>query len=487
MNENILRIILLVSTTGIGYLITAYLFKRSIMMNIVRAFVAFGLCVWASSFVNMKFGQQNAIWSNPLMIASGALIIYILKRRIANPFNDLKTEIDKLATGNLKTHFSEHILKQQNELGEISNSLKILTQNLSQSVAIAGMVSRGTLYSAVLASENLKTKGDLDIAIENMIREISKIVSEINDGSETITTGANEISSNSQNVSQAASQQATSIEEISSSMEQMLSSINQNAENANQTKIFAKQAAEDMKNTGNAIKLTIEAMREIATKILIVNEIANKTEMLAINAAIEAARAGESGKGFAVVAGEVRKLAESSRRAALQIDELSQTITKEAENSGSLVENVLPGIKKTSELVEEISSSSLEQRSGIEQIANAINQLNYVTQSNAASAEELAASSELFIQQAQNLRKNISFFKLNQSQEVNSNTDLINKIKALLFENGENISQEMMHTLFKPKEENTIKKNDFQPKINLNTGAVIQMNDDKDDEFEKMI
>ncbi|MDD5642464.1 MAG: methyl-accepting chemotaxis protein, partial [Syntrophales bacterium] len=188
--------------------------------------------------------------------------------------------------------------------------------------------------------------------------------------------------------------------------------IKQNSDNAQQTEKIALKAAEDTKEGGNAVTETVTAMKEIASKISIIEEIARQTNLLALNAAIEAARAGEHGKGFAVVASEVRKLAERSQTAAGEINKLSASSVEVAERAGEMLERIVPDIQKTADLVQEINAASNEQRSGANQINMAIQQLDQVIQQNAAASEEMASTSEELLSQAEQLQTTIGFFRI---------------------------------------------------------------------------
>ncbi len=254
--------------------------------------------------------------------------------------------------------------------------------------------------------------GTLALALEKTSDGIHKIVQEVKGASENVAAGSRQLAQGTQTMAQGATEQAAAGEEVSSSMEQMGANIKQNSDNALQTGKIASKAAEDAKIGGAAVQETVAAMKDIATKIGIIEEIARQTNLLALNAAIEAARAGEHGKGFAVVASEVRKLAERSQKAAGEIGSLSVSSVQIAEKAGAMLAKIVPDIQKTAELVEEIAASSGEQNSGAEQINKAIVQLDQVIQQNAASVEELSATAEELNSQAERLEQTVGFFKI---------------------------------------------------------------------------
>jgi methyl-accepting chemotaxis protein len=212
-------------------------------------------------------------------------------------------------------------------------------------------------------------------------------------------------------VSKGASSQAAAAEEASSSMEEMVSNIRQNADNAQQTDKIANKSAHDAQESGKSVLEAVAAMKEIANKISIIEEIARQTNLLALNAAIEAARAGEHGKGFAVVAAEVRKLAERSQKAAAEINQLSGVTLRVSENSGAMLEKLVPDIQRTAELVQEISAASREQDTGAGQINKALQQLEQVIQQNASAAEEMASTTEELTAQSEQLVGALGFFR----------------------------------------------------------------------------
>ena len=235
-------------------------------------------------------------------------------------------------------------------------------------------------------------------------RSITKPLLEVVTAAESLTSASEQVSSTAQSLSQASSEQAGSVEETSASLEEMTASIAQNTENSKITEGMASNAANEATDGGKAVKETVEAMKSIAGKISIIDDIAYQTNLLALNAAIEAARAGDHGKGFAVVAAEVRKLAERSQIAAQEIGQLASGSVALAERAGRLLDDMVPAIKKTSDLVQEITAASQEQSSGVGQINVAMSQLNQITQQNASSSEELAATAEEMSSQADQLQ-----------------------------------------------------------------------------------
>ncbi|MCP4276943.1 MAG: methyl-accepting chemotaxis protein, partial [Gammaproteobacteria bacterium] len=256
-------------------------------------------------------------------------------------------------------------------------------------------------------------------AMSSMQQKLIQVIGDVSSNAENISGASSEVNVTAQNMSQAASEQAANVEKTAASIEQMSASINQNNENAQVTDGIATDSSNSAEEGGKAVSETVEAMRQIADKIKIIEDIAYQTNMLALNAAIEAARAGEHGKGFAVVAAEVRKLAERSSTAASEISELSGNSVAIAENAGGLLEKMLPGIKKTADLVQEITAASEEQSTAASQISGAMSQLDKVTQLNASASEELAATANEMRDRAESLQDAISFFSLDNAVASN--------------------------------------------------------------------
>ena len=252
-----------------------------------------------------------------------------------------------------------------------------------------------------------KVKDSANATAENLTR----VLGEVRAAADALTGAANQVSATAQSLSQAASEQAASVEQTTASIDVMSASISQNSDNAKVTDGMATQSSKEAVDGGQAVRQTVVAMKQIAAKIGIVDDIAYQTNLLALNAAIEAARAGEHGKGFAVVAAEVRKLAERSQEAAKEIGELAGDSVSTAERAGKLLDQIVPNIQKTSELVQEIAASSSEQSESVVQIGGAMGQLSKATQQNASASEELAATSEELSGQAEQLQASVAFFK----------------------------------------------------------------------------
>ena len=289
-----------------------------------------------------------------------------------------------------------------------------ITKPINEAVSVANQLADGNLNARIEVNSTDET-GKLLQAMKNMVEKLSQIIGEVRSAADNLSSASEEVSATAQSLSQASSEQAASVEETSASVEQMSASINQNTENAKVTDGMATKSSTEAVEGGQAVNQTVTAMKSIAEKIGIIDDIAYQTNLLALNAAIEAARAGEHGKGFAVVAAEVRKLAERSQVAAQEIGEVAKGSVGLAEKAGKLLDEMVPSIKKTSDLVQEITAASEEQSSGVAQINTAMSQLSQITQQNASSSEELAATAEEMSGQAEQLQQSMSFFKLEAS------------------------------------------------------------------------
>lgn len=280
---------------------------------------------------------------------------------------------------------------------------------------IARKISDGDLTLEVDDTNNDK---GIFADMTRMAVRLRKVVAEVRSAADSIAAGSQEMSSSSENLSQGVTEQAATAEEVSASMEQMVANIQQNAQNATKTEEIAGKSASDANKGGEAVSRTVSAMKEIAEKISIVEDIARQTNLLALNAAIEAARAGEHGKGFAVVAAEVRKLAERSGEAAAEISDLSSTSVEVAERAGQMLAELVPDIEMTSGLVQEISAASSEQNSGAIQINRAISQLDAVIQQNSSASEEMASTAQELAYNGQNLQQLMAFFRISLHDTV---------------------------------------------------------------------
>jgi methyl-accepting chemotaxis protein len=331
-------------------------------------------------------------------------------------FNKMSTSLsgkaknlDSIALGKLDISIDLAGLSDQ-----LGNSLQAMTDSLLYKSKLLEEISNGNLDIEI----KLSSPDDvLGLSLQRMRDALEKTIRQVITSVEYISQGTDQISQTSQGLSQGASEQAASLEQVSSSMEEMAGNIRQNSENALQTEKLASQSAGDARVSGQAVNDTVQAMKDIASRISIIQDISSQTNLLALNAAIEAARAGDQGLGFAVVASEVRKLAERSQSAAVEIAKITSTSLQVSDRAGQMLAKLVPDIQKTADLVQEISTASNEQTIGANQINTAIQQLNVVIQSNASSSEELASISEESSSQVQDLKEALGFFKLETDGE----------------------------------------------------------------------
>lgn len=253
-------------------------------------------------------------------------------------------------------------------------------------------------------------------SLQLMVQRLRGIMSDVRMTADSLASASEQVAASSEALSQNASEQAANVEETSASVEQISATVAQNTENAKVTDSMASQSAKDAVEGGEAVGQMVHAMRQIAQKISIIDDIAYQTNLLALNAAIEAARAGDHGKGFAVVAAEVRKLAERSQVAAQEIGGVATDSVTLAERAGQLLDQMVPSIRKTADLVQEITSASREQNTGLEQINLAVGQLAQTTQVNASASEELSSTSEEMSTQAVQLQEMIQFFRIGDDE-----------------------------------------------------------------------
>ena len=292
-----------------------------------------------------------------------------------------------------------------------------ITGPLEEAVQIARTLAQGDLTARIEVTRGDEA-GQLMLALQDMVAKLADVIGQVRTTADSLGSASEEVSATAQSLSQATSEQAASVEEISATVEQASASINHNTDNAKLTDSMASKAADEAASGGEAVGKTVAAMKVIAEKISIIDDIAYQTNLLALNAAIEAARAGRHGKGFAVVAAEVRKLAERSQVAAQEISEVAGTSVRMADQAGRLLEAMVPSIRQTSQLVQEIAAASQEQSGGVNQISTAMTQLNQITQQNAAASEELAATSEHMSSQAEQLQHLIQFFNTGSGTSI---------------------------------------------------------------------
>jgi len=329
-----------------------------------------------------------------------------MTRLITGPVKNLVTGLGRIALGDLSARVT---VDSADEIGALSTATNAMAEALDAKARLALQISDGDLRHEVKLTSDLDSLG---LALQKMVTNLRDVVANVRSAAENVSSGSEEMTTTAQSLSTGSSEQAASVSAVSAAMAQSSASIQHNTENAQRTEKIAGKAAQDATEAGQSVSHTVKAMKEIAQKISIIEEIARQTDLLALNAAIEAARAGEHGRGFAVVASEVRKLAERSRTAAGEISQLSSISVEIAESAGAMLDKLVPDIRETAELVKQIAAGSAEQNAGATQVNQAVQELDKIIQQNASASEQMASASEELASQAEQLQSAIEFFKV---------------------------------------------------------------------------
>lgn len=326
-------------------------------------------------------------------------------RSVTRPLAEAVAVAGALARGDVANDIEA---SSNDEIGQLLAAMNAMTGYLREMAGVADDIAAGNLDVEVRPRAADDRFGQAFLA---MTHKLAAVIGGLRDTAASVSLAATQVSSSSQTLSQGTSEQAASVEETSAALEQMNASITQNARNSAEMEKMAIAGVASAEQTGDAVREAVEAMERIAARILVVEEIAHQTNLLSLNAAIEAARAGPNGKGFAVVAAEVRKLAERSREAAKEIGQVAGNSATVAARSTALLDELIPAIRRTATLVQEVAAASNEQAVGVAEISRALALVDQVTQQNAAAAEELASTAEDMAHQSTTLRRSVSFFR----------------------------------------------------------------------------
>jgi methyl-accepting chemotaxis protein len=348
-------------------------------------------------------------WILGMIIASivvGLMLTRFVARSIALPLSRAASAANRIAEGDIDVSVES---PAKDELGQVLRAVQAVARSNKEMTAAAAAIAAGDLTVHVTSRS---PKDVLGTALAGMIRKLSEVIGETRAGAASLSSASAQVSASAQALSQGTSEQAVAVEEATGSLEQISISVTQNAENSRQMEQMAKTGTKLAEESGEAVRETVGAMQAIAAKISIVDEIAYQTNLLALNAAIEAARAGEHGRGFAVVASEVRRLAERSQTAAKEIGALAAASVKVAQRAGERLVELVPSIRRTAGLVQEVAAASGEQSDSVMQISKTMVEVDRITQRNASSSEELSSTAEEMAAQAESLQEVVAFFRI---------------------------------------------------------------------------
>ncbi len=459
------------------------IFKKSIIVNIGMISISVAATVAIISYIVGEKGFFHIIWALPVGVASVVVGMYLLSQKIKQ-LKYISRKVNLLAEGKSGIVLKEQLLNYKNEIGDISRAIDKLNKSNQLSIDIANYIAKGDIEPAKQKMYEIENEGELDIAQKAMVDElhlISELSKEISSGNllkkesynksqsklvESIIRmndiinnvisatkrESNEVSGSgmrlntiAENLSNGANELASTAEEISASMEEILSGIKETAGNAAESEKKTNKSAQSIEIGNKAFEKAVNVIMEISEKITIISDIADKTDLLAINASIEASRAGEFGKGFAVVAAEIRNLAEKSAVAAKEINSLSAIGIKTATGAGQILENIVPDIVESAKIVRNVANASVELESAAKQINNSILQLSTLSQQNSTSAHNLLSESNELLKFADELKEMAGFFKTEEDDKeieskLTSNTENAGVIGSLKYKKGYNIN-----------------------------------------------